>query len=336
MSEQIAAPAAPVEAPDPFQGGEPTFEEFSKYRVDGTIPERFAASVAVTEKVEEKKLETPAPKGETVEGKEPSESEQAKQERERDEKGKFAKKVEFSPEQQEAFDKAFRKREAKLRRELEEHYAAKTSAPQATAAAEKPDTAAEPQRPEPPKLSTYKGSVEEFEKELSEEYPKKLQAWLDAQSQHRSRVSEITKRVEDSEKKAIKAHPDYQEEFQSLANDIKNNEEPALPPHVLQAIAEEADSPHELTYYLAKNREEFRKFATLSPQNVLREVLKLDLKLAAPTPAPAKAEPPPKPKPPEPVGARATSSAFDVTDEKIDDATWAKLRNKQVAERRGR
>jgi hypothetical protein len=44
----------------------------------------------------------------------------------------------------------------------------------------------------------------------------------------------------------------------------------------------------------------------------------------------------PKPKPPEPVGARATASAFDVSDENSDPEVWARERNKQVAARRHR
>jgi hypothetical protein len=332
MSDQ-----APVEAADPFKGGEPTFTEYSKYREDGTIPERFAASIPVVEKVEEK-IEAPAPKSETVEGKEPSETEQEKKERERDDRGKFAKKVEFSPEQQEAFDRAFRKKEAKLRREFEQRYAAQTSVPQATAA-EKPETAAnaEPKKPELPKLSTYKGTVEEYDKEVAD-YPAKLQAFLDSQSQYRDRVNTISKRIETSEAQAIKTYPDFKEEVQSLFDDVKNHEEPILPPHVLKAISEEAEDPLGLTYHLAKNREEFRRLAALSPQETLREVLKLDFKLGAAKslPAPAKTEPTPKPKPPEPVGGRATSSAFDVTDEKMDADDWARQRNKQLAERRNR
>ena len=120
-----------------------------------------------------------------------------------------------------------------------------------------------------------------------------------------------------------------------MADDIKNNEEPQLPPHVLKAIAEESEDPHELTYYLAKNRDEFRRLALLSPDQTLREVLKLDFKIAT-APAPVKTPPKDKPRPPEPVGARASSSAFDVNDEKTDGEEWARERNKQVAARRNR
>lgn len=305
------------EVPDPFKGEEPSFKEFSDWRDTGELPERFKEPPAAAEKPAE--IEPVKESGET---------EQEKQER--DDKGKFSKKVEFTPEQQEAFDRAFRKREAKLRREFEQQYAAKTSVVQPTAG-EKPETAA-PTRPEPPKLSTYKGTIEEFEKELAE-YPAKLQAFHDATSQQQQKRQSIEKKLSSSESKTVKAHPDYKDEFQSLADDIKNNDEPALPPHVLQAIAEESEDPHGLTYYLAKNREEHRRLAELSPAAALREVLKLDLKIAA-EPAPAKVEPKVKPKPPEPVGGRQVTSAFDVSDESMDSDEWARKRNKQLADRR--
>lgn len=332
MTDQ-AVPAVPVEAPDPFHGGEPSFEEFSKYRQDGTVPERF--NPAATEPPAAEK-----PVG-TVEGKEPSETEQEKTERERDEKGKFKAKSEekdplFTPDQQKAFDKAFAKREAKLRREYETRYATQTSSsPQGTAPAKEPETVAtgEPQKPELPKLSTYKGTVEEYEKELGE-YPAKLEAFYQAQRKVQEQSASVQKRLSESEAKVLKAHPDYRDEFQALANDILSNDEPKLPPHVLRAIAEESEDPHELTYHLAKNRDEFRRFASLSPEQTLREVLKLDFKIATAPPAPVQAEPKRKPAPPEPVGARASSSAFDVNDEKIDADEWARQRNEQLAKRR--
>jgi hypothetical protein len=355
MTDQTQAiPEAPTEAKDPFNGAEPSFEEYSKYREDGTVPERFKGADAKTETKEEKSevkevaAPEPAKAGETAEGKEPSTTEQEKQTRERDEKGKFVASEKkageeplFNPEQQKAFDKAFRKREAKLRQEFETRYA-QTSAPQATAADKTPETTAdanqEPKRPELPKLSTYKGTVEEYDKELAE-YPAKLQAFLDAQSQHRSRMSAIEKRLNESETKTIKTHPDYEEEFMALQDDIKNHEEPVLPDHIIKAIAEEAEDPHGMTYYLAKNRDEFRRLAALSPPEALRAVLRLDVKLSSATNAPApdkKPEPIPKPRPPEPVGARATATAFDVTDEKLDPDEWARQRNAELAKRRGR
>ena len=321
----------PVEAPDPFQGEEVSFEEFSKYREDGTLPERFK-----TEDKKEDVKETPAEKSETVDGKEPPKEAEQDKEAERDERGKFKAKektAEFTPEQQEAFDRAFRKREAKLRREYEARIAELTSKQPGTAP-DKPETKpdAPPKRPELPKLSEYKGTIEEFEKETAD-YPARLQAFLDAERQHNEKVTSLQKRLAESEAKTKKTHPDYEDEFVALQKDIAIQDEPALPGHVIQAIAEQSDDPHALTYYLAKNREEFRRFAALAPEQTLREVLKLDFKLTQSPPAPDKEPAPPKPKPPAPVGARATATGFDVNDESIDADTWARQRNEQLAKR---
>jgi hypothetical protein len=326
---ETTAPVAPAEAVDPFKGGETSFEEYSQYRKDGTVPERFKESKDEPET-------PPAAQAETVEGQEPpKDAEQEKEDKERDEKGKFRKKVEFSPEQQEAFDRAFRKREAKLRREFEERYVPKSEV-QATPAvkAETADANEPPKRPELPKLSEYKGTIEEFDKETAE-YPAKYAAYLEAERQSQERAHSVQQRLNESEARANKAHADYKDEFKSLVADIANDEEPKLPPHIIATIAEEADDPHELTYQLAKNREEYRRFAALEPHQALREVLKFEARIAH-APAPEKKPATPKPAPPAPVGARATSSAFDVNDENTDIAEWTRQRNAQEAKRRGR
>jgi hypothetical protein len=329
MSEQATAP---VEAIDPFQGGEPTFEEFSKYRQTGEVPERFKPTEAAKEPSEAK--------AETVDGQEPpKEAEQAKKEPERDETGKFkAKAAKLPPDVQEVFDRAFSKKEGKLRREYEARIAELTSKQTGTVPdkpANNPD--APPKRPELPKLSEYKGTLEEYDKEVAD-YPARLAAYLDSERQQKDRVESVQKRINESEAKAKKAHPDYVDEFNALQEDIKNNDEPRLPEHVIRAIAEETDDPHEVTYYLAKNRDEFRRFASLTPAQAVKEAIKLDVKLAIQpaTPAPDKTPAKPKPAPPAPVGARASSSAFDVNDESMDPDEWARNRNKQLAERRGR
>jgi hypothetical protein len=330
MSEQVVAPA---EAVDPFEGKEVSFEEFSNYRKTGEVPERIKA---------EAPKEPPVAQAETVDGEEPAkEAEQEQKEPERNEKGQFKAKekpAEFSPEQQQVFDRAFSKREAKIRREYEARIADLTSKQTGTAPDKptiQPD--APPKRPELPKLSEFAGTLEDFDKEVGE-YPAKLAAYLDAERQQKERVSSVQKRIDASEAKAKKAHPDYADEFKALQDDIQSNEEPRLPDHVIKAIAEETDDPHEVTYYLAKNREEFRRFASLTPDQAAREAIRLDTRLAlqAAAPAPDKKPAEPKPKPPAPVGGRASATAFDVNDTSTSADEWAKQRNEQLAKRRGR
>jgi hypothetical protein len=288
--------------------------------------------------VEVKAEEAPAPvkdEAKSPEGEEPSkEAEQEKKGPDRDEQGKFKAKeakIEFSPEQQAAFDKAFSRREAKLRREYEARIA-EISTTKGTEPVKTETSTAAPKRPELPKLLEYKGTIEEFDKEVSE-YPAKLAAYLDSERQQKEHASSIQKRINESEAKALKAHSDYKEVYEALTEDVKSKDEPELPQHVIKAIAEESEDPYELTYYLAKNRDEFRRFAELRPNQVLREVVKLDTRLAlqaqAP-PAPVKEAKPAKPAPPAPVGARAATSGFDVNDDSLTPDEWRRQREKQL------
>ena len=336
MSE--ATPAVAVEQ-DPFQGQEPSFEEFSEFRATGKVPERFKPAETAPPAASQEEAKP-------VEDKGTSEAEQeAKPERAED--GKFkakeTKEPLFTPEQQKAFDKAFARREAKLRREFEEQLAAKTSSnTQGAAPAKEPTKEAastEPQPPEIPDITTFAGTAEEFQKALKD-YPAQLAAYLEAKRTHEESQKSLAKRLAESEANARKSHADFQEQFDSLIADVESGEEPKLPQHVLKALAEDTDDPHSVSYYLATNREEYRRLAELTPNQALKEVLKLEFKLqrekeAAKAPA---QEPKPRqtsaPAPPEPVGARATAKAFDVSDESMSADEWAKKRNEQVFGRR--
>lgn len=341
MSEQEAVA---IEV-DPFNGQEPSFAEFSEFRKTGTVPPRFTAApeVKTDEKPEVKTSEAP-PKEEakTAEAKEASETEQEKQER--DEQGKFkAKEKEplFSADQQKAFDRAFAKREAKLRREFDEQIAAqKSSSAQVTAPAKEPEKAAssEPAAPELPDITTFDGTAEQFQAALKE-YPAKLKAYLDATRQYEEGVKTIQKKLSDSEAGVQKVHPEYKQSYSDLLADVESGDEPGLPHHVLRAIVEDADDPHQITFHLAENREEYRRFAQLNPVQAVREVLRLELKLQGEKPTAPKPAQEPKPRqtsapaPPEPVGARATAKAFDANDESLSADDWAKKRWEQVHKR---
>lgn len=323
----------PTEVVDPFKGETPTLEQYNAYRDKGELPEHLK------EEVEQKTEPSATEKVETAEGKEPSEAEQ-KTGQERDENGQFKAKPLFNDEQQKVFDREFRKREAKLRRELEDER--QTSKQQATTAAkesENLDDASEPKRPELPKLADYKGTIEEYDKEVAE-YPDKLRGFLDAQRQSQEQTKTLRTRLTESEKAAKKAHPDYADEFEKLQTEIQAGDEIGLPNHVLKAIAEDAEDPHELTYHLITNRAEWQKFTNLSQKEALREVLKLDAKLqlskeSAKESAPNKKKAETKaPAPPDPVGARAVVSAFDVNDEKLSADEWLEKRNAQLAKKR--
>lgn len=332
-----ATPAVAVEQ-DVFQGQEPTFAEYSQYRKDGTVPERFKPAAA-----EPKQEEKPAATQEEAKTEGDKGASQSEQDKERDEQGKFKAKNEplFTPDQQKAFDKAFARREAKLRREYDERIAAiESKQSQGAAPAKEPTQEAassEPQPPEIPDITTFAGTAEEFQQALKD-YPAKLAAYLDVKRTHEESAKTLAKRLADSEAAARKAHADFQEQFDGLIADVESGEEQKLSQHVLKAIAEDTDDPHGLTYYLATNREEYRRLAELAPNQALKEVLKLEFKLQREK-EPAKAAPAQEanqkptskaPPPVEPVAARQTSKAFDVNDESMSADEWAAKRNKQV------
>jgi hypothetical protein len=338
MSE--VAPTVVAET-DPFNGIEPSFEEFSSYRETGKVPERFAATAEP--KKEEVKAPPAAPgEAKTAEGQEPSPEEQEKLAQERDESGKFkAKEKEplFTADQQKAFDKAFARREAKLRREFEEQIAAvKSSTTQGTAPAKEPTKEAassEPAPPELPDITTFQGTTEEFQK-LTKEYPAKLAAYLEAKRHIEESNKSLQKKLADSEAKVLQKHPEFKQQFAELIEDVKSGEEPALPQHVLKAIAEDADDPHAITFYLATNREEYRRFAELNPVQAIKEVLRLEMKFQKEASAPAQEVKPRQtsaPAPPEPVTARLTAKAFDANDESLSADEWAVKRWEQVRKR---
>lgn len=340
MASNPIVPTAPVEAPDPFKGLPTSHQEFSDWRRTGELPERFK---------EAEKPEPPAAPeqvAETVEGKEPSETEQEKQERERDEKGKFAKKVEFSPEQQEVFNREIKRAKAKARTEFEQQLAAKTSetpkvTPTVQEAAAAPESN-EPLPPELPNLDTWTGTIAEYNA-AAKSFPAKFTAFLDAKRQSEQNAQALNQRLSESEAKVIKEYPDAKELINELFADIQGGAEPKLEPVALQLLQEKSSNPYELTYHLAKNREDFQRLASIkNPVDALVEIVRLDTKLQLSKSAvatPVHAETPAKvakPRPPEPVGARQSSTAFDVNDDKLDPDTWAKLRNEQVAKARGR
>ena len=98
----------------------------------------------------------------------------------------------------------------------------------------------------------------------------------------------------------------------------------------------DVDNPYETFLVLGKNPDAMVTLTSLPPQAMRSVVRELSNELAAKSAAAPVREPaPPKPKPPNPVGARAASSAFDVNDDSTDPETWARLRNEQLAKRRG-
>jgi hypothetical protein len=96
-------------------------------------------------------------------------------------------------------------------------------------------------------------------------------------------------------------------------------------------FAADHENAEEILFHLGRNPEKLTAYSYMTREQLKDIVRGLSRELAAGEKRIA-----PKPKPPEPVGARATASAFDVSDENSDPEVWARERNKQVAARRHR
>ncbi|MFL6306894.1 MAG: hypothetical protein ACJ72H_25460 [Candidatus Sulfotelmatobacter sp.] len=96
-------------------------------------------------------------------------------------------------------------------------------------------------------------------------------------------------------------------------------------------IAADHDNREAVLFHLGQNPEKLAAYSRLAPDQLKNVVHVLSQQLGAQEKAAAH---PPKPKPPDPVGARASSTAFDVNDESIDADTWARQRNESLAKRR--
>jgi hypothetical protein len=92
-------------------------------------------------------------------------------------------------------------------------------------------------------------------------------------------------------------------------------------------LAADFDNREQVLFHLGENPEKLTSYSLLSPERLKSVIRALSQQLGA------KATAPPKPKPPDPVGARASSSAFDVYDDSIDADTWARQRNEQLSKR---
>lgn len=88
------------------------------------------------------------------------------------------------------------------------------------------------------------------------------------------------------------------------------------------------DNPHEVLYYLGKNREEAEDIAEMPPHLQGAHIVKLSAKLAAKKEVPKASN---APKPINPVGAKGGGT---IAPENMDDAQWAEWRRKVRANRR--
>ena len=307
---ETPAASSPVEVEDPFKGETPTLAEFSKYRTDGELPERF--------KADNPAVPAPAatPKAEDVE-------EEAALESAPDDtqelKPKTAKRI------QQLLAKT-----KELERQLAEKKDAKPTEPSTAPAVQSQQGEPTPEDKKAdgtPKFNTY------------EEYTKALARW-----EVRQELAE-QKREQDQREanKALQGKLDEARERYDDADDVifptsKAINEAQIPPFV-KDIFGQSDVFVDLCYVVGSDPKALADFISLAQTNPRAAIGKVyeyergikeelsktrDDKGTAPEPPKTKA-----PKPPSPVSG-ASSRAFDVSDESLSADEWARKRTKQL------
>jgi hypothetical protein len=145
------------------------------------------------------------------------------------------------------------------------------------------------------------------------------------------------KQTETARFQTVTAHKEREAEF---AKKVPDYFEVAHYAPITESMAEiimDSDNSAELAYHLGKNRQVALNLARLSPLQQAREIGRIEAKLAAkPTPAAVSGAPPPAPRL-ENAGNPGGSAKPDAPEsDKLSDAEWTRLRNKQVAKQRGK
>jgi len=198
------------------------------------------------------------------------------------------------------------------------------------------DIEAHPNRPELPKLSEFMGTIEEYDRAVAE-YPAKLQAFMNAERQVWERLPPISPEHENlvlglqaSAESPEVAALEYALDF------VKQNGAQPRFHYDLGRFASECPNGEQVLLHFGAHPEKLVKFFAAAVQNahpaecLQKLVHTLSGRLEKDAAHQARSS---KPRPPEPVGARATSSAFDVNDENTPTEEWTRRRNEQLAKR---
>lgn len=310
MAETQAAPS-PAETPDVFNGENVSMSEYSKYREDGALPERFQAEDA-----------PPAPADDQEEPDELEEEEEAAPDSAPEEpqelKAKTAKRI------QQLLDET-----KELKRQLAEKQVAK---PESTPAPE-PQAAGEPT----PEDKNADGSMK-FK--TYEAFTKALARWEIRQElaeQQREQRERTAKEALQTKLNEARERYDNADDVIFPANEAIQN---ARIPLAVKEIFAQSDVFVDLCYVVGSDPKALKDFISLAQTNPRAAIGKIyeyergihqelgKLVPAGETPARKTAAP----KPPSPVGGGSTR-AFDVSDESLSAEDWMRKRNKQLAAR---
>lgn len=316
--QQTEAASSPAEVADPFNGENPTLEEYTQYRKDGELPARF-------------KPESESATDDTQEETEETEAEEPKPEPESD--------PEESQEQPETrADKRIKQLLAKtkeLERKLTEKQDVKPAEPSPVQQAPGEPTPEEKNADGTPKFKTYEEYTKalarwEIRQELAEQA--KQQRELEAQNALRSKLDNARARYDDADDVIFPTN-------QAIQN-------APIPLGIKEVIAQSKDFV-ELLYVLGGDPDTLNKFISLAQRDPeaaldqifeykrgIREELSKDVKRDAQGKFVPEGNKTKAPKPPSPVGGTSTR-AFDMNDETLSNEEWMRKRNADVAKKRG-
>ena len=335
MNETTQAASSPA---DVFNGEQVSLAEFSKYREDGTIPERFK----------------PADPAESAPADESKEAEQSDIDPDSD-----------PGEAQEQPQKEETPADKRIKQLLAERYQLRRKLEEVTKQDARPDSSpARPAQPQPPQnyqeyRQAFKPSafIEEYAKQNPDaSYEDANAAMADHLYEVRRHFDTIEQRV-NAEKQALESrvseardrYADFDEiKDNFLAKTISEKGTPLIPLPVLSMI-NDSDVMAHLLYTIGSDPAELAKFVDIAksnPNKAIRYVTKVESliaeELAKPKETTARGEDgkfkssaPEKPKtqapkPPSPVGG-SSSRAFDMNDESLSTEEWFRKRNAELA-----
>ena len=205
-----------------------------------------------------------------------------------------------------------------------------------------PQQPAQPATPTPPKREQYNDdaaywdAVIDYRADIRVREHTERQSKQTAEHQARYAQEQLERGFAANQERARTKHEDYDDV-------VYNTSLPSLHPVVIQAIKSLENGP-DIAYAIGQDPAEAMRIARLHPILALKELGKIEAKLAAvsapagtpavtPTVAAVAAKKPPLPAPITPVTPKDKQPDSDELSDADDDDTWLRKRNKQVRER---
>lgn len=316
MSNQLTETVSSPVQDDPFQGQEVSMSEFSRYREDGELPERFKTAEDAD----------PAPADAQEETEESEESDEAASESATDE-------VQEKPQKGGA-EKRIKQLLAK-QKELEVQLAQKGVTPvpptvQPTQYTRPKPTADDKVSDGTSKYSTYEDFVEELADWKAE------QRMVAAQREYQQNAAQTA-----LQGKLDEARTRYSDADEVIFPAVKSISESAIP-LIVKDVFDKSDVFVDLCYVVGSDPDELKSFISLAqtnPRAALAKVfeyergIKEELSRASKDTATPEKKITSAPKPPSPVGG-SSSRAFDVSDESLSADEWFRKRNQAIEKKR--